>query len=139
MSKTPNKAIGSAMKSWMLLLVAVPVVLLMLRSRAQSGQTVQPSELAELLKGKDGIQLIDVRTPEEFAAGHIAGGKLIPLDQLASRITEIDKTKPVVFYCRSGRRSGNALNAVKDAGLIAPRHLEGGILAWASAGLPSTK
>ena len=139
MKKTPSKAIGGAMKTWMLLLVAVPIMVLMLRSRAHSGQTVEPSELADLLKARDGIQLIDVRSPEEYAAGHIDGGKLIPLPQLASRITEIDKTKPVVFYCRSGHRSGNALDTVKDAGLRTPRHLAGGIQAWTSAGLPTTK
>ena len=139
MKKTPSKTIGGAMKAWMLLLVAVPIAVLMMRSRAHSGQTVAPNELAELLKTKDGIQLIDVRSPEEYAAGHIDGGKLIPLPELASRITEINKDKPVVFYCRSGHRSGNALDTVKDAGLQMPKHLAGGILAWTSAGLPTTK
>jgi len=139
MKKTPNKSIGRGMKAWMLILAAVPVIVLTLRSRSHSDQALQPQELAALLKAKDTIALIDVRSPEEYAGGHIAGAKLIPLSELGGRIAEIPRDKPVVFYCRSGHRSGNALDVVKDAGLMLPRHLGGGILAWTGAGLPTTR
>lgn len=61
---------------------------------------------------------VDVRTPAEFAAGHVAGAINIPYDQMPQRWTELDslRTKPVVLYCRSGRRSGIALEELKSHG-----------------------
>jgi rhodanese-related sulfurtransferase len=53
----------------------------------------------------ESIELIDVREPDEYSEGHIESAKLIPMDQVASRIDEIDWNKKVVFYCRSGARS----------------------------------
>jgi rhodanese-related sulfurtransferase len=81
------------------------------------------------------IQLIDVRAPHEHDAGHIAHTTLIELADLTGRAGEIDRERPVVFYCRSGGRSAMATDAFSQAGYDA-HNMTGGMLAWAAAGLP---
>ncbi len=93
-----------------------------------------PAQVAELLKAGD-IQLVDVRQAHEAAAGRIAGGWLIELPDLMERADTIDRQKPVVFYCRSGARSGMAAQAFQRAGFDA-HNMTGGLLDWDAAGLP---
>jgi len=93
-----------------------------------------PQQVAELLE-QGGIQLIDVRQPEEHAAGRIAGDRFIELGQLATQVETIDRERPVVFYCRSGSRSAMATEAFRGAGFDAHNML-GGLLEWNAAGLP---
>lgn len=93
-----------------------------------------PHEVAELLQAGE-IQLIDVREPDEHSAGRIAGGRLIPLNQLASEAGTLDRERPVVFYCRSGGRSAMATEAFATAGFQA-HNMTGGLLEWDAAGLP---
>jgi rhodanese-related sulfurtransferase len=81
------------------------------------------------------IELVDVRLSEEWEAGHIEGAKHIPLDSLSSRAGEIDRSKPVVLYCRSGDRSGGAADALEASGWEV-RSMEGGLVAWVQEGLP---
>jgi rhodanese-related sulfurtransferase len=83
----------------------------------------------------DEIQLVDVRLDEEWKAGHIEGAIHIPLDSLSSRADEIDQSKPVVLYCRSGDRSGGAADAFAASGWEVTS-MEGGLLAWVEKGLP---
>jgi rhodanese-related sulfurtransferase len=93
-----------------------------------------PEQVAELLASSS-IQLIDVREPHEHAAGHIAEGKHIELNELSARASEIDHDRPVVFYCRSGGRSAMATQAFVAAGYDA-HNMDGGLLAWHGRGLP---
>jgi rhodanese-related sulfurtransferase len=79
--------------------------------------------------------LIDVRTPQEFASGHIAGAVNIPVDQLASRLSEIPAGQPVVVYCRSGNRSAQASQILARAGYSSIYDL-GGIIGWTAQGYP---
>jgi rhodanese-related sulfurtransferase len=81
------------------------------------------------------VQLVDVRLEEEWEAGHIAGAKHIPLDSLSARADEIDRSQPVVLYCRSGDRSGGAADALAASGWEV-ESMEGGLEAWAQKGLP---
>ena len=81
------------------------------------------------------IQLIDVRQPEEHAAGRIAGSRLIELAQLSDQARTIEPDRPVVFYCRSGARSAMATEAFLRAGFDA-HNMAGGLLDWEAAGLP---
>jgi len=64
------------------------------------------------------IHWVDVRTAEEFGAGHVAGAANIPYEEIVDRIDEVtsDKDATIYLYCRSGRRSGIALEALKEAG-----------------------
>ena len=80
-------------------------------------------------------QLVDVRTPEEFASGHLPNAVNIPLQDLPNRLGEIAVDEPVVLYCRSGNRSGQAAQLLTAAGYTQVLDL-GGIIAWEAAGLP---
>jgi len=93
-----------------------------------------PHEVSELL-ARGAIQLIDVRQPHEHDAGRIAGGRLIVLDHLSAEAETISRSTPIVFYCRSGGRSGMATQAFEAAGFDA-HNMTGGLLAWDAAGLP---
>jgi phage shock protein E len=84
------------------------------------------------------LVILDVRTPAEFAAGHIPGARNIPHDQLAQRIAELDgaRSSDIVVYCRTGRRSGTALHTLKAAGFTRLEHLDGDYTAWQAAKQP---
>src|SRR6516165_6655048 len=92
-----------------------------------------PQQVADLLQTED-VQLIDVRQLEKHEAGRIAGDRLIELASLATEVNSIDRTRTVVFYCRSGSRSAMATEAFRGAGFDA-HNLAGGLLDWQAAGL----
>lgn len=125
-------------KSLLIALAALALVLFF-RSPAAADGALSPNEAAAWIKNKPDLQLIDVRTAAEYADGHLAKAKVIPLQELESRLGEIDKSKPVLLYCRSGHRSGNALKILVGKGYNQAKHMEGGISAWQAAGLPVTK
>lgn len=83
-----------------------------------------------------GLTLVDVREPEEWREGHIAGAVHIPLGDLARRASEVDASKPVVTVCRSGRRSLDAVRLLEEAGISGSLSLAGGMIAWQEAGQP---
>lgn len=80
--------------------------------------------------------LLDVRTPAEYAAGHLPGARLIPHDQLAQRLTELAATKDqeVIVYCRSGRRAAQAIDTLTRAGFSHVAHLQGDYQRWSAEG-----
>jgi len=80
--------------------------------------------------------VIDVRTPEEYAAGHVPGAINIPFDQVAERIGEVDAPHGVALYCMMGPRARKGESALLAAGYESVFHLEGGLAAWQAAGLP---
>jgi rhodanese-related sulfurtransferase len=127
------------MAKWILMALAVAAVILAFRGLAPAQTGVSPTAAAAMIKEKKTLQLIDVRTAAEYAAGHLAQSKLIPLQELEARVGEIDKSKPTLLYCRSGHRSGQALKLLTEKGFPNATHIEGGINAWQAAGLPITK
>jgi rhodanese-related sulfurtransferase len=92
-----------------------------------------PREVSELLLHGD-VQLVDVREPHEFEAGHIAEATHVPLQELAGRADTLDRGRPVVLVCRSGGRSAMATAALSQAGFDA-HNMAGGMLEWATGGL----
>ncbi|KKB37265.1 Rhodanese-like domain protein [Bacillus thermotolerans] len=85
----------------------------------------------EFVKGYRKAQLIDVREPGEYEAGHILGARNIPLTQLKTRMKkEIRPDKPVYLYCQSGMRSGRAAKTLRKNGYHDLYHLEGGFKKW---------
>jgi rhodanese-related sulfurtransferase len=95
-----------------------------------------PKEAEKFLRENPDAQLVDVRENGEHADAHIAKSKLIPLGLLPVRMNELDKQKPVVFYCAAGGRSGQALAFAEKQGFKKAQHILGGMGAWADAGLP---
>ncbi len=92
-----------------------------------------PREVSELLVDGN-VQLIDVRQRHEHESGRIPGGRLIELGVLSAAADSIDRSRPVVFYCRSGGRSAMATEAFAQAGFDA-HNMTGGMLEWHAAGL----
>ncbi len=91
---------------------------------------------AEGLETAGDVQLVDVRTTEERDAGRIPSDTAhIPFEELLARAGELDKERPVVFYCRVGERSAAAADAFAASGFDASS-LAGGIVAWEEAGKP---
>ena len=88
-------------------------------------------ELKAKLDRGDRFHLIDVREPFEWEICHIAGARLIPIGQLAARMSELDSTDEIVLQCKTGARSSTALRLLQDAGFSKLANLEGGIHAWA--------
>lgn len=92
---------------------------------------------AELDARRDQVQIVDVRWPNEWEAGRIDGAVHIPQPELEDRLGEIDRSRPVVTVCRSGSRSATAAEELRAEGFGA-ENLDGGLQAWAEAGLPLT-
>ena len=88
-------------------------------------------ELKAKLDRGDRFHLIDVREPFEWEICHIPGARLIPIGQLAARMSELDSTDEIVLQCKTGARSSTALRLLQDAGFSKLANLEGGIHAWA--------
>ena len=101
-------------------------------------RVVAPAEAAELLAADPAPGVIDVRTPEEFAQGHLEGAVLIDVTSpdFAERVAELDRDQPYVLYCRSGNRSAGARQVMTDLGFADVADVDGGILAWVGEGLP---
>ena len=101
---------------------------------------VNVTEFAELINTGEG-QILDVRTPEEWAEGSIAGAKKMNFfdDTFNDQLSKLDKTKPVYVYCKSGGRSGKAAKKMDKMGFTKIYNLTGGITAWNDAGKPTIK
>lgn len=105
---------------------------------AAAPQNISPTQFQSQFAGGDGdYVLIDVRTPSEFADGHIPGAVNIPVQELGARLNEVPQGVPVVLYCRSGNRSAEAVNILDRAGFDGLYDL-GGIIDWTAAGYTIT-
>lgn len=89
-----------------------------------------PLEVKAKIDGGDSFVLIDVREPHEYQICSIPQAKLIPLGQLANRVSELNTTDEIVAHCKSGVRSAKAVDFLKQAGFKRVRNMKGGILAW---------
>ena len=110
-------------------------LLLLACTQGDGGPALQPDRFEERLATPT-AQLIDVRTPAEFAQGHLPGA--VNLDWtggvLSAKLGELDKTTPVLLYCASGRRSAEAAAHLRSQGFADVADLAGGIHAWSDAG-----
>ena len=95
---------------------------------------LDPKRVNEILEADEAV-LVDVREPDEWEAGRIAGARHIELERLGSQADELPKDRPVIFQCRVGRRSALATEAFRAVGFDA-YNMRGGIKAWADEGLP---
>jgi phage shock protein E len=123
-------------------LFAIPVVVFGLSSYSASAAddapkdgTVKIEQAAQQIDS--GIQLLDVRTADEWETGHLKGAKLVTFGEpgFTDKAKALaDPKKPVLVYCRSGNRTVKAAKQLRDAGFSSVLEMEGGILAWEKAG-----
>lgn len=99
---------------------------------------ISPREAAELLRGRQ-IRAIDVREPSEFASSRIVGGEHASLGSLEKAATGWKQDEPLFVYCQTGKRSEQARAVLSRLGFTRVVSLDGGLSAWAAAGLPTEK
>lgn len=99
------------------------------------GAELDPAAFAAAMQ-REGTVVLDVRTPQEFADGHLPGAVNLNVESptFAGDLATLDPTVPYAVYCRSGNRSGVALQLMQQAGFTGTYHLGGGITAWQDAG-----
>lgn len=102
-----------------------------------SDLSISPINLHDLIQRGEEVELIDIRQAHERQISYIQGTKHIPLDQLSSRLSELDCTKPNILICRNGEISKQAIGLLLKAGFSQVKYLEGGINAWAKEVDPS--
>lgn len=95
---------------------------------------ISATELRQRLARKDRIFLLDVRQPDEYAAGHINGAVLIPLGELPQRLGELRQDDEIVVNCKSGGRSAKACELLSRHGFAHVTNLKGGFLGWQAEG-----
>jgi rhodanese-related sulfurtransferase len=122
-----------------LLVLAVIVGANLLTPKTQSAQIALPMEVsvkeaAEMEAA--GAFVLDVRQPEEWNQGHIEGATLIPLGDLSARLSELPADQDIVIVCRSGNRSAQGRDILRDGGLSRSTSMSGGMNEWAAQGYP---
>ncbi len=110
------------------------------RNKTEAVQHVDPKQAEKLIANKS-VVVLDVRTPEEFKQGHIAGAKNIDFQapDFETRVDSLDKSKSYLVHCASGGRSTRCLPLLKKHEFQSVYHLDGGMKAWEKEGLPVEK
>jgi len=126
-----------SMKNLLILFIVVFV-------QASCGQSTETTRSAEKFKeeiANPDVILLDVRTPEEFAEGHLENSINLNYNDadFASKVDSLDKKKQYEIYCRSGKRSGASVKLMQEKGIKNVHDLQGGILEWEAKGFPVTK
>ncbi len=126
-------------------LVAIAVVsgamLLAVTFRRTGGSNSLTPAQATMLINRENALIVDVREPDEYAAGHLPESRNIPAAQFSDRTGELDKFKdtPLLLVCQSGARTAGASAYLEKQGFTRVHDLDGGINAWRAAGLPLKK
>ncbi|MAZ73946.1 MAG: rhodanese [Flavobacteriaceae bacterium] len=110
---------------------------------AKEVQAVSPQEVYDAVynNGNSSLQLVDVRTPEEYGVSHLKDAQNICVteDDFKEKVKSLDKEKPVYVYCRKGGRSARAAEILAEMGFIEIYDLSGGITAWEEEGLETSE
>ena len=111
-----------------------------LKNQADGVQVLDVAKYEKNMTQPD-VQLVDVRTPEEFSEGHLENAINIDVtaDDFDAKVANLDKEKPVMVYCKSGGRSAKASARLKELGFKTITDLEGGITNWKSENKPVVK
>lgn len=106
---------------------------------SSGSQSLSPTDFQKLTS-ESGVITLDVRTPAEFAAGHLSNAVNVDVESpdFATQIGQLDPKASYAVYCRSGNRSKVAMEQMSAAGFTTTHDLDGGIVAWQAAGLPVT-
>ncbi|MEI6555232.1 MAG: thioredoxin domain-containing protein [Paludibacter sp.] len=128
------------MKRIFYLISLLAVISISANLQAQTATSLDAASFAAKMKQLPNAQLIDVRTPGEFAQGHITNAKNVDINSsdFQQRVVKLDKNKPVLLYCLSGGRSSNAMNVLSSMGFKEIYNLSGGMMRWRAANMPET-
>jgi len=102
--------------------------------QAEAVLSLEPARINALLQSGEAV-VIDIRRDYEYEAGHVPGSRHIEINDVSANADSIPRDRTIVFYCRSGNRSGMPAEAFRQAGYEA-YNMEGGLTAWVEAGLP---
>jgi rhodanese-related sulfurtransferase len=118
---------------------AIAVIVYEFRQRTLEVSAISPQDAVRLMN--QGAAVLDVRSSEEFASGHLSTARHVPLDQLAVTAETLKryKDRPVVVYCQSGMRSSTAIRQLTALGFAKVFNLRGGVTAWRAENLPLTR
>ena len=130
------------LENWLLIFVAITsgVALLLPNLGSLGGPSLSPTQ-AVLLINREKAHIVDVRSPDEFASGHLIGAKNMPMDRLKDDLGKSisDKKRPLILVCASGMRSQKAVGVAKAQGFEQAHSLGGGLRIWQDANLPLEK
>ena len=128
--------------NWMLILIALSsgAMLAWPMLRGANGGSLSAQGAVQLINRQRAV-VVDVREPDEFAAGHVTGAKNVPLDQLEQKLTAAVKNKslPLLLICASGARAQRAVATAKKLGYEQAQAVAGGLKSWKEANLPVEK
>jgi rhodanese-related sulfurtransferase len=121
--------------AWLAPVVVTALLLTGCSSGADAITDVDVAEAQQIVEQGDAV-ILDVRTPEEFAAGHLPGAININVESsdFADRVAGLDESTETLVYCQTGNRSGVATDEMADLGFADMSDLQGGIEAWATGG-----
>lgn len=130
-------------ENWTLFAVAIAsgaMLLWPVLSGSAGAGSLNANEVVQMIN-REKAAVVDVCGPDEFAAGHVAGAKNVPLGELEAKLPGLvkNKTTPVILVCASGMRSRRAVSIAKKLGYENSHSLTGGMGAWRSASLPVEK
>jgi rhodanese-related sulfurtransferase len=120
-------------------IAALTVLFLAGCASSEEAPTIDPAALQAKLAAGERVVVLDVRTREEFAEGHIPGALNIPHTELAGRLDEVDADAEIAVHCMVGPRARLGEATLIEAGRERVLHIEGGYRAWSAAGLPVSK
>jgi phage shock protein E len=119
--------------------LALLAMLLAFAAEAAGPVAIEPKSLVDRMAWADrSLLVLDVRTPEEFAAGHLPGAINIPHTELAARVAELEGSRDgdIVVYCRTGKRAAAALDVLEQSGFKRLFHLQGDYTRWSEEQRP---
>jgi rhodanese-related sulfurtransferase len=117
--------------------VAVVAALFIGSPALAGGGVIDAVQIQQLLnEDRDGVVLLDVRTPGEFASGHMQGAMLVPMREVPYQMLNIPRNKKVVVVCATGARSGAVTKYLAEQGYPWVKNYSGGMSDWSRRGLP---
>lgn len=136
-----NQFIEFVINHWVLCSLLVGLLITLFYTENQKrGATVSLHEATRILNQDSGV-IVDLRSAQEYADGHISGAIHLPVAEVGERVSELDKYKDstIVLVCKMGQHSGATSRVLKGAGFNDVRRLDGGMSEWTSANMPVVK
>lgn len=122
----------------LLVLIIVLIALLEAQKNLGGGASLQSQQVVNMMN-HDGAKVIDIRSVDNFRAGHILGAQNIPAADLANKLAKAQKQKPLILVCATGAESVKAAKELKQLNFEKVYNLQGGMASWKNANLPVTK